>query len=297
MSKTMTRTTTLPGTVAPLVRGKRRAGRRLARTPAMIAALGIVVVLIIAALAAPLLAPADPLRQDYGALLEAPSGAHPLGTDNLGRDILARLLYGARVSLAVGTLAVALATILGVAAGLVAGYFGGWIDDLIMRVSDALIAFPALLLILAIGAALGPSLTNPILAIGVVFAPGYARLIRAEVLTLRERDYVTAARALGAGNPRIMLRHILPNGLAPIIVLASLSVSGAILTEATLSFLGVGVPPPAPSWGGMLQLGYQYLEQAPWMSLYPGLAIFIAVIAFNILGDGLRTALDPNIKA
>jgi ABC-type dipeptide/oligopeptide/nickel transport system permease subunit len=166
-----------------------------------------------------------------------------------------------------------------------------------MRISDALFAFPALLLILAIASALGPSILNTMAAIGIVFSPSYARMIRGEVLTLRERDFVTAARALGAGNARIMFRHILPNGLSPIIVLASLSISGAILTEATLSFLGVGTPPPNPSWGSMLQNGYQFLQIEPWLSISPGLAIFVSVLAFNLLGDGLRSVLDPRLRA
>ncbi len=271
--------------------------RRLRRNPAVIVGSAVVGLLTICAVFAPLLAPADPLYQDYTAVLQEPGGDHPLGTDNLGRDILARLLYGTRISLLVGVVAVGLATVIGVTMGLVAGYVGGWVDDLLMRISDALFAFPALLLILAIASALGPSILNTMAAIGIVFSPSYARMIRGEVLTLRERDFVTAARALGAGNARIMFRHILPNGLSPIIVLASLSISGAILTEATLSFLGVGTPPPNPSWGSMLQNGYQFLQIEPWLSISPGLAIFVSVLAFNLLGDGLRSVLDPRLRA
>lgn len=294
--------TTKPAPPGRLERASRRGPsrlfwRRVRRTPAIIVGTGLVFFLVLVALAAPALAPHDPVYQDYNAVLERPGAGHPLGTDNLGRDILARLIYGARVSLQVGIIAVGLATVVGVAMGLVAGYFGGWADDLIMRLADAIFAFPAILLILAIASALGPSIVNTMIAIGVVFSPSYARLIRGEVLSIRERDYITAARAVGVSNARIMLRHILPNGLAPIIVLASLSVSGAILTEATLSFLGVGVPPPTPSWGSMLQLGYQYIELAPWLSLFPGLTIFVSVLAFNILGDGLRSVLDPHLRA
>ncbi|MGH2534428.1 MAG: ABC transporter permease [Thermomicrobiales bacterium] len=270
--------------------------RRLRRTPAVVIGLSVVVGLTICAVFAPLLAPADPLYQNYSAVLQDPVGDHLLGTDNLGRDILSRLLYGTRTSLLVGVVAVGIATVIGVAMGLIAGYVGGWVDDLLMRISDALFAFPALLLILAIASALGPSILNTMAAIGIVFSPSYARMIRGEVLTLRERDFVIAARALGAGDTRIMLRHILPNGLSPIIILASLSVSGAILTEATLSFLGVGTPPPNPSWGSMLQNGYQYLQIAPWLSIFPGVAIFVSVLAFNLLGDGLRTVLDPRLR-
>jgi peptide/nickel transport system permease protein len=266
------------------------------RTPAIVVGLAIVTLLVLVAALAPLVAPYDPLFQDYNAVFQPPDAQHLLGTDNLGRDILTRLMYGARVSLLVGVISVGIATLLGVAMGLVAGYFGGWADDLIMRFSDAMYAFPALLLILAIAAALGPSIGNAMLAIGVVAAPAYARLLRGQVLSLRELDFVTAARALGVGHLRIMLRHILPNGLAPIIVAGSLSVSDAILTEATLSFLGVGVPPPTPSWGSMLQVGFQYISQAPWLSVYPGMAIFVVVLGFNVFGDGLRSLLDPRIR-
>lgn len=270
--------------------------RRMRRTPAVPIGLAVIAVLVFCAVLAPWLAPSDPLFQDYGAILQAPGSGHVLGTDNLGRDVLSRLLYGTRISLLVGVVAVGLATAIGVAMGLVAGYVGGWIDDVIMRISDALFAFPALLLILAISSALGPSILNTMMAIGVVFSPSYARMIRGEVLTLRERDFVTAAKAIGAGHGRIMVRHVLPNGLAPVIVLASLSISGAILTEATLSFLGVGTPPPNPSWGSMLQTGYEFIHTAPWLSISPGVAIFVSVLAFNLLGDGLRTMLDPRLR-
>ena len=270
---------------------------RLLRVPAVLIGFAIIGMLVILAVGAPLIAPHDPLDQDYEAILTAPSSLHLLGTDNLGRDVFSRLVYGAQVSLQVGVIAVGIATAVGVVMGLLAGYFGGLVDDVIMRIVDALLAFPALLLILAISAALGPSLLNTTIAIGAVSTPAYARLVRSQVLTVRELDYVAAARTLGAGHGRIMLTHVLPNAIAPTIVLASLSTSGAILTEATLSFLGVGVPPPAPSWGSMMQTGFQYLALAPWLSLSAGGVIFVAVLGFNLLGDGLRAVLDPRIRA
>lgn len=270
--------------------------QRLSRSPAVVVGLVIIVTLVVLAIGAPLIAPFDPLDQDYEAILAAPGSSHLLGTDNLGRDVLSRLVYGAQVSLQVGIIAVGIATAVGVTMGLLAGYIGGLVDDVIMRFVDALLAFPALLLILAISAALGPSLLNTTIAIGAVSIPAYARLVRGQVLTVRELDYVLAATTLGAGHRRIMLLHVLPNAIAPTIVLASLSTSGAILTEATLSFLGVGVPPPAPSWGSMMQTGFQYLALAPWMSLSAGGVIFVAVLGFNLLGDGLRSVLDPRIR-
>jgi peptide/nickel transport system permease protein len=281
---------------APRITETQRLLRRMARTPAIVAGASVVLLLILVAVAAPLLTPHSPLFQDYDVILESPSWTHPFGTDNLGRDVLTRLLYGARVSLQVGVIAVGIAAVAGIFMGLLGGFYGGWLDDLIMRIADAMIAFPALLLVLAIAAALGPSITNTMVAIGVVSSPYFARLLRAQVLSARATDYVLAARALGCRPWRIMLRHILPNTLSPIIVLASLSVANAIMTEATLSFLGVGTPPPAPSWGGMLQTGFQYLQLAPWLSTFPGLAIFITVLAFNILGDGLRAVLDPRMR-
>lgn len=270
--------------------------RRARRIPGFVAGMIVIALLVLVAVTAPVVAPYDPNFQDYTAVLQPPSGTHLLGTDNLGRDIFSRIVFGAQVSLQVGIIAVGIATIAGTGLGLIAGYFGGWIDDTIMRISDAVFAFPALLLILAIASALEPSLGATMAAIGIVFSPVYTRMIRGEVLSLRQREYIIAARAIGMGDARIMLRHILPNGLAPIIVLASLSVSGAILTEATLSFLGVGVPPPTPTWGGMLQIGYQYVQVAPWLSITPGLIIFLSVLAFNIFGDGLRTLLDPHLR-
>lgn len=278
----------------------RTAVRRIIRRAIAVPSLGVggllLLGLLLIAILAPLLARQDPSYQDYNAIFAKPSGAHLLGTDNLGRDTLTRLFYGARISLTVGIASIAIALVIGIAMGLAAGYFGGWLDDVIMRVVDAVFAFPALLLMLAVAAALKPSLQNTILAIGVVSTPGFARLLRGQVLSVREEDYVTAARAIGASHTRIMLRHVLPNSVAPLIILASQSIGGAVLIEATLSFLGVGVPPPAPSWGAMLQTGFQYLQLAPWLSFFPGIAIFIAVLAFNLVGDGIRDVFDPRAR-
>lgn len=252
--------------------------------------------MVACALLANVLAPANPNVQDYGAFLQPPSAAHPLGTDDLGRDVLSRLLYGARVSLEVGLVAVAIALVAGVAVGLLAGYLGGWVDSALMRVVDAIQVFPALVLALAITAALGPGVANATIAIGVVGIPAFARLTRAQALTVRERDFVLAERVLGLTPGRIIARQVWPNVTAPIIVQATQLVASAIITEAALSFLGVGVRPPAPSWGSMLRTGYQYLQVAPWLSFFPGLAIFATVLAINFQGDRLRVVLDPRLR-
>ena len=259
--------------------------------------IGISAVVVICALAAPLLAPYDPNEQDYLALTDPPSVAHWLGTDDLGRDVLSRLIYGSRVSLEVGLIAVGIAVGVGVSIGLLAGYSGGLLDDALMRVVDAVQAFPSLILALAITAALGPSIGNAMLAIGFVATPGMARLTRGQTLSIREREFIAAARVLGATPLTIMRNHILPNVTAPIIVQATLLMGTAIVTEAALSFLGVGVQPPTPSWGAMLRTGSQYLEVAPWIGMASGAAIFVTVLAFNFVGDGLRRALDPRLAA
>ena len=256
--------------------------------------------IILAAIACAVLAPQlaagrDPISQSMDALLEAPSLKHPFGTDELGRDVYARVLYGTRISLQVGLISVGIGMTVGVILGLIAGYFGGLLDNLIMRVIDAMLAFPMLVLALAITAALGANLRNAMIAIGIVGIPTYARLVRGQVLSVREREFVEAARALGAGHGRIMLLHILPNVTAPIIVQASLMIATAILSEASLSFLGLGVQPPTPSWGSMLNDGKNYLEMAPWMAIFPGMAIFLVVLGFNLLGDAVRDALDPRL--
>lgn len=256
----------------------------------------VVLALVVAATLAPSLAPYDPTEQALDRMLQPPGRQHLLGTDDLGRDILSRLLYGARVSLVVGLLSVGLSLVVGVALGLVAGYRGGWLDEVIMRVMDGLLAFPALVLALAITAALGPSLRNAMLAIGIVGIPSFARLVRGQVLSLRAQEFVEAARAGGAGDGRIVLRHIVPSTLAPIIVHASLRVAFGVLAEAGLSFLGLGTQPPTPSWGAMLNTGREYLEMAPWLSIAPGAAIFVTTLSFNFLGDGLRDAADPRLR-
>jgi peptide/nickel transport system permease protein len=256
----------------------------------------VILALVFLAATADLLTPFDPNYQDYTRILQPPSLDYPFGTDEIGRDVYSRVVYGTRVSLEVGVVAVAIGLVTGVIIGLVAGYHGGWIDDVLMRTMDGLRAFPALVLALAISAVLGQGLLNVMIAVGVVYVPTFARLVHAQTLSIRERDYITAARVIGVGPWRIMLRHIWPNTVGPIIVQASLAAAFAILAEASLSFLGLGVRPPTPSWGAMLRSGYQYLSTAPWLSLYPGAAIFVTVLGFNVLGDGLRQALDPRLR-
>lgn len=259
---------------------------------------GLVVVGVVIALAvaANAVSPYSPIEQDLTAILEKPSAQHLMGTDNIGRDILSRIIHGSRVSVQAGLVSVGIAIVVGTLMGLVAGYFGGWVDDLLMRTADALYSFPSLVLALAIAAALGSGLGNVMIAIGVVFTPVFARLVRGSTLSVREREFVTAARVLGATNARIIGRHVLPNVVAPIVVQGSLMVAEAIIVEASLSFLGLGVQPPAPSWGGMLRDAYQFMQLAPWLSFFPGAAIFLTVLGINLLGDGLRRALDPRLR-
>jgi peptide/nickel transport system permease protein len=283
--------------------GRTRAPRRFALLSAVLdtrlagIGLSILAVVVFCAVFAPFIAPYDPIAQDYLALTEPPSPAHWLGTDDLGRDVLSRIIYGARVSLQVGLIAVGIAVSLGVTFGLLSGYAGGRADGIIMRFVDAVQAFPGLILALAITAALGPSIGNAMIAIGFVAMPTIARLTRGQTLSEREREYIAAARVIGAPPTAIMTRHIWPNVTAPIIVQATLLVASAIVTEASLSFLGVGVQPPTPSWGAMLRTGSQYLEVAPWLAFAPGIAIFLTVLAFNFVGDGLRRALDPRLSS
>jgi peptide/nickel transport system permease protein len=269
--------------------------RRLWKVRLAAIGLGIVALLVICAVLAPVISPYEPNRQRLLEALQGPSAEHLLGTDENGRDVLSRILYGTRISLAAGIFSVSIALFFGVLMGLVSGYFGGKIDDVIMRMMDALLAFPTLVLALAITAALGPGLRNAMIAIGIVFMPIFARLTRGQVLSVREREFVEAARTLGAGHGRIMLLHILPNVTAPLIVQVSLSVAVAILAEATLSFLGLGVQPPEPSWGSMVSRGKDYLDLAPWLAFAPGGAILLAVMGFNFLGDAVRDALDPRL--
>jgi len=257
--------------------------------------IAVVVVIALAALLAPALADHDPTRIDLGARLQSPSTAHWLGTDVQGRDVWARLVYGARVSLAVGVLSQSIALALGVTLGLIAGYYGRWVDELVMRLADVTLAFPTLLLLIAMVAALQPSMGVVFATIGIVGWAGMARLVRGQVLVVRQLEYVQAVRALGARDRRILLGHVLPNVIAPVVIAATLGVAGAIMAEAALSFLGLGVQPPTPSWGAMIADGrdLSQLRNAPWTSLFPGLAIGASVLGFNLLGDALRDALDP----
>jgi peptide/nickel transport system permease protein len=255
----------------------------------------IVCVTVIAALIGPAIVGVDPVFQDLPLRLEGPSMAHWFGLDELGRDILARLLVGARISLLVGAVVVGISASVGTLLGSIAGYYGGLVDDVVSRVSDILMAFPGLLLAIAVVAVLGPSLTNVVLALTLIGWVGYARLVRGQVLRVRELEYVQAARALGAATPRILARHVIPATMPALIVQATLGMGGAILAEASLSFLGLGVQPPAPSWGTMLNYGRSHLLDAPHVTIFPGLAIAVLVLGFNFLGDGLRDTLDPTM--
>lgn len=257
--------------------------------------LGIVMVMSLIALLAPWLAPYDPATLHLDHILAPPSSTFLLGTDALGRDVFSRLLFGARVSLWVGFVSVSISVLIGLTLGLLAGYFGGWTDELIMRGVDVMLCFPSFFLILAVIAFLEPSLTNIMIVIGLTSWMSVARLVRAETLSLRERDFIAAASLAGAGSVRIILMHILPNALAPVLVSATLGIAGAILVESSLSFLGLGVQPPFPSWGNMLMEGKDVLEIAPWLPLYPGLAILITVLGYNLLGESLRDILDPRL--
>jgi peptide/nickel transport system permease protein len=271
--------------------------RRLARMHLARVGGAIVLVVLLAALLAIVWSPYAPTQQDIRNLLKPPSPAHPLGTDELGRDTLTRVMFGAQASLEVGIIAVGISLFVGSALGLVAGYLRGLTDAVIMRIMDGLLALPTLVLALAITAMLGPSLNNAMLAIGVTGVPIFARLVRGQVLSVRELEYIQAARSLGAGDLRMMLKHVLPNVLAPIVVQASLAMPTAILAEAGLSFLGLGVQPPTPSWGAMLNTAKGYLQQDPWLAIAPGVAIFVTVLGFNFLGDAIRDALDPRLRS
>jgi len=277
--------------------GVPRVVRTLLQSRTALFGLVLSVLLVVAAVFAPWIAPYRPDEIHPIDSLMAPSARYWLGTDDLGRDILSRIIFGARVSLMVGTIAIGIAAVAGVSLGLAAGFLGGRIDGLIMRVMDALLAFPAILLAIALMAVLGPSLENAMIAIGIISIPTFARITRANVLSLREKEFVEAARALGCGGCYLASVVILPNCLSPIIVQASLGVGNAILVEAALSFLGLGVQPPEPSWGSMLAFGRSLLGQAPWYATFSGLSIFVTVLALNFLGDGLREALDPRLRS
>jgi len=256
----------------------------------------VLLVAVAAALLAPLVAPHDPLKQDLNHALARPDRAHLLGTDNVGRDVLSRVIWGTRVSLVAGLGSVGIAVLVGGLLGLLAGYAGGRIDGLVMRLMDAVLSFPPLVLALALGAVLGAGLTGVVIALGVVYTPTFARLMRGQVLSITVREYVDAARALGVPGWRIAWSHVLPNATAPIVVQASLSVVFAILAEASLSFLGLGVQPPGASWGSMINAGRGYLQQAPWIVFGPGAALFVTVVGLNFVGDAVRDALDPRLR-
>ena len=286
-----TGSTAVVDTRSPRARQRARLRRRFLRRPMALAGLLVLFLIALMALAAPLFG--DPGANDFGAVLQPPSAAHPFGTDDLGRDVLARVAYGARVSMEAGVLAAALALVIGVPLGLVAGYYRGWVDLVISRVTDLMLAFPFLVLAVGLAAILGPSLRNVIIALGVTRVPGFIRVTRGEVLGLREQDYVAGAVADGASDARILSRYILPNCLSPLIVQATVTIPEAIIGEAILSFLGLGVQPPTPSWGTMLSSAQGFLSQAPYLALFPGIAIVLATLSFNLLGDGLRDVLDP----
>ena len=270
---------------------KRFRTNRLAMAGAVVVGL-----LFVLSFLAPLITPYGPSHLDAWHVLLPPSAQHWFGTDELGRDVFTRVIYGARVSLKVGFVAVGIAVLIGTAVGLVAGFYGGWVDSILMRLVDIMLCFPTFFLILAVIAMLEPSIWYIMIIIGLTGWMGVARLVRAEVLTLREREFVLAARGLGASDLRIIVRHILPNAMSPVLVAATLGVAGAILTESALSFLGIGVQPPTPSWGNILTAGKDYIEFAWWLSLFPGLAILVTVLAYNLLGEGLRDALDPRLN-
>jgi peptide/nickel transport system permease protein len=257
----------------------------------------VVAALVLVAVFAPWLAPYDPLVQDYAVTLQPPGPGHWFGTDDLGRDVLSRVMYGGRNSLAAGVISVAIALAVGLPVGLVSGYYRGlWDEVVIMRITDAMQAVPFLILALALAAVLGPGLGKAMIAIGIGFTPAFIRVVRGQVLAQREQDYVQAARAMGAGDLRIMFRHVLPNIIGPVIVQASLATASAIIAEASLSYLGLGIQPPAPAWGSTLRFAQGFLTIAPWMAYWPGIAIFFTVMSINLFGDGLRDMLDPKMK-
>jgi len=256
----------------------------------------IVIILILIAIFAPAISPYDPIKQNFKIQLQPPSADHLFGTDEFGRDILSRVFHGARWALFVGFLADSIALVFGVTLGLLAGYYGGWLDGVIRWLTDVMLAFPYLLLAMIVVAVLGPGITNAMIAVGVVYMPQYIRLVRGTVLSIREQEYIEAARCVGMSPTRIIFRHVLPNCIAPIIVMATLAIGWAIVETAGLSFLGLGAQPPMPEWGAMLASGRNYMLTAWWIATFPGLAILVVVIGFNILGDGLRDVLDPYLK-
>ena len=290
--------TAIAAETATAARTSRR--RQLAsalRQPAIAVSVVIMVFFVFVALFAPVLSPTDPLDPNVLQGLKPPSLEHPLGTDKLGREVLSRLLYGARISLFVGVAVVLIAGAVGTLLGVVAGYVGGWPDETLMRITDIFFAFPALILAMAIAGALGPSLQNALIAISAVTWPVYARLLRGQVLALKEREFILAARTVGVPESRIVLRHLLPNMLAPLLVQASFDMGAAITAVAGLSFIGFGAQPPTPEWGVMISEGSKFFSTQPWLSFFPGLTILLTVTAFNLIGDGLRDALDPRLRS
>jgi peptide/nickel transport system permease protein len=280
--------------LSPRLRELRRFRARLAGRPLAIAGLVLVALFALIALLAPVIAPHSPTDNDYGALLKGPlSPGHLLGTDELGRDELSRIIWAARVSLVAGLLATGIAAVVGTPIGLVSGYYRGWVDPVVMRCTDTVLAFPFIIIAVGLAAIMGASLRNVVLALAIAQLPAYIRIARAEALAVREEDYVHAAVVIGAGDLLILSRHVLPNVLTPILVQATATIPSAILGEALLSFLGLGVQPPTPSWGTMLTAAQTYLDQAPWLAIFPGLSILVATLAFNLLGDGIRDVLDP----
>jgi peptide/nickel transport system permease protein len=285
-------TPALSAPIKPASPGRRALRKLLQRKPAVV---GLIIVFAFIALAvfAPWIAPHDPVATSWGAIRKAPSMAHWFGTDEIGRDVLSRVIWGTQASLLAGVVSVSISLLLGVPIGLIAGFVGGVVDGFISRVTDAFLACPFLILAIALAAFLGPSLSNAMIAIGISATPIFVRLTRAQVINVKVEDYVEAARALGNPPWRIAIRHVLPNVTAPLIVQATLAIAAAVIAEASLSFLGLGQQPPDPSWGSMLNTAKNYVDQAPWMAVWPGLAIFALVLAFNLVGDGLRDALDP----
>jgi ABC-type dipeptide/oligopeptide/nickel transport system permease subunit len=277
-------------------RGFRYLLRRYARNRLALVGLWVVLLIISLAILAPWVSPYSPTKPDFFNILKAPDRSHLLGTDDLGRDVMSRVIFGTRTSLLAGVISVGIAVIIGLPVGLISGFYRGRLDNALMRVTDAMLSFPFLVLALAIAAVLGTGLAKAMIAIGIVFTPQFIRLARGQVLSEREQNYVEAARGLGAGDTRIIRKHILPNILSPVFVQASLATAAAITAEAALSFLGLGTQPPTPSWGSMLNIAQAYLGSAPWMATWPGLAIFVTVLAINLMGDGLREALDPRLR-
>jgi len=286
-----------PGAVnAPPVSEFKRIMRVMAGRPVVIVGVFIIIINLVAAALAPWLAPYDPYKPELGKALQKPSWEHPLGTDTMGRDYLSRMIYGARTSVTIGVVAVLIAAVIGITLGLIAGYFGGMVNTIIMRFIDAFMAFPMIMLMLAIAAILGQGLLNLCLSLGIAMMSGYARLVCGQVLSIKENDYILAERSLGAGNLRVMIVHVFPNCLAPVIVMMTMMLGGAILAAAGLSVLGSGINPPQAAWGAMVNTGYRYIRSDPLLAFIPGVAIMALVFAFNMIGDGLRDALDPRLR-